>query len=259
VSGPLKLEEAILYVNGDLRVDGQLSGKGALFVRGNVVVESTSLGALDEVALIAGGSLRVSGSGQNRSKLVGLLVSCGDLSLSDVTVVGAVVCTGDSTRTLTMENVNVFGSPKGLQFEFAVGWGVDTSYRFEASPRIGGGGLVRLKQVDDAAVPGGKRDAMPADFVGRYDSAHPEAPLLGESDFEVVLEDGRVTTLVAAGISFSRDELQAQLVSALNSATVRAAAGASGALGLLQGKLSLDLNKFLQVGDTLQIVYRRIH
>lgn len=257
VSGPLKLEEAILYVNGDLRVDGQLSGKGALFVRGNVVVESTSLGALDEVALIAGGSLRVSGSGQNRSKLVGLLVSCGDLSLSDVTVVGAVVCTGDSTRTLTMENVNVFGSPKGLQFEFAVGWGVDTSYEVKGFGR-GGTVLVRLKQLDDPSAPGGKRDAKPADFVGRYDVAHPDSPLLRESDFEVVLANGSVTTLSAAGILFDDDLLQFHLTDKLDSVAVKEA-GALGKSGFSQGKLSLDLNRFLRLGDTLQVVYRRIH
>ena len=260
VAGPLQLEEAILYVDGDLRVDGQLSGKGALFVRGNLVVESTALGALDEVALIAGGSLRVSGSGQSRSKLVGLLVSRGDLSLSGVTVVGAVICAGDAGRTLTMENVNVFGSPKGLQFEFAMGWGgVATSYKVEPDPTIGEGGLVRLKQVDDASAPGGKRDAVPADFIGRYDAAQPDKPLLKGSDFELVpAGGGEPITLEAAKIQFFDDELQGQLVEDLDSITSQAARQQNSS-AYSRGKLSLDLNKFLRVGDTLQVVYRRIY
>jgi len=259
VAGPLELEEAVLYVDGDLRVDGQLSGKGALFVRGNLVVESTALGALDEVALIAGGSLRVNGSGQSRSKLVGLLVSRGDLSLSGVTVVGAVICAGDAGRTLTMENVNVFGSPKGLQFELAMGWGgVATSYEMERSSADGEGGLVRLKQVDDASAPGGKRDAVPADFVGRYDSAHPEAPLLRESDFEVLLADGSVTSLSAAGTLFRDEDLQRLMIGLLDGFVQDQAERASSQPFFL-GKLSLDLNKFLRVGDTLQVVYRRLH
>lgn len=261
VAGPLQLEEAVLYVDGDLRVDGQLSGKGALFVRGNLVVESTALGALDEVALIAGGSLRVSGSGQSRSKLVGLLVSRGDLSLSGVTVVGAVICAGDAGRTLTMENVNVFGSPKGLQFEFAMSWGgVATSYTVTRPIADGGDTVtVRLVQLPDASAPTGKRDAKPADFVDRYDAAKPNEPLLRESDFEVVpAGGGEPITLEAAKIQFFDDELQAQLVEDLDSITSQAARQQNSS-AYSRGKLSLDLNKFLRVGDTLQVVYRRIY
>jgi hypothetical protein len=212
------------------------------------------------VALIAGGSLRVNGSGQSRSKLVGLLVSRGDLSLSGVTVVGAVICAGDAGRTLTMENVNVFGSPKGLQFEFAMGWGgVATSYKVEPDPTIGEGGLVRLKQVDDASAPGGKRDAVPADFVGRFDASTPGAPLLLPTDFEVVpVNGGNPTTLEAAGISMQTGPAYDGLFRALQEKTqTEAAPQPQGAFS--QGQLSLDLNKFLRVGDTLQVVHRRIH
>jgi hypothetical protein len=202
----------------------------------------------------------VNGSGQSRSKLVGLLVSRGDLSLSGVTVVGAVICAGDAGRTLTMENVNVFGSPKGLQFEFAMGWGgVATSYGMERSSADGEGGLVRLKQVDDAAVPGGKRDAMPADFVGRYDAAQPDKPLLKESDFEVVpAGGGEPITLETAQIPFEDEELNQNLLNALQTESRVQAQAPSGG-GVSMGKLSLDLNKFLRIGDTLQVVYRRLH
>ena len=259
VSDALQLEESILYVNGDLRVDGQLSGKGALFVRGDVVVDSTALGALDEVALIAGGNLTVSG-GPARSKLVGLLVSCGDLSLSDITVVGAVVCAGDSGRTLTMKNVNALGSPKGLKFEFEMGWGgVATSYPVAADPMSGvvGNVTVRLAQVADSSQPTGRRDAKPMDFVARYDATNPKAPLLRESDFEVELEDGTVTTLAQAGVSLTTFDIKDKLLPGLQHAI--ASEAASQTTGMSAGKLSLDLNRFLRLGDTLQVVYRRIH
>ncbi len=258
VEGDLALEEAILYVDGSLTVRGRLSGKGALFATGKVVLETTALGALDQLALISGGDMTVLGRPGQRSKLVGLLASKGNLRLSDLTVVGAVVCAGSEDRELSMDNVNVLGNGAGLQFEFAMGWGsARTSYPVTLSVRYGGGtATVRLAKVDDGH--GGKREALPADFVGRYDAAHPEAALLTESDFEVVLEDGSIQTLAAAGISLTLDELQAQLVGNLNAAAVNAAS-TSGNAYFGQGKLSLDLNKFLRVGDTLQVVYRRIH
>ena len=258
VEGDLALEEAILYVDGSLTVRGRLSGKGAVFVTGDAVMESTALGAISQMALIAGGDLTVTGRPGQRSKLVGLLASKGNLHLSDLTVVGAVVCAGSPEQVLKMDNVNLLGNSQGLQFEFAMGWGgAKTSYSVAPDPISGtGGGTVRLAQVDDGH--GAKRPPLPADFVGRYDSANPTAPLLKETDFEVVLADGSVTTLAAAGISFDNPQLQRTLIDALDAATVNAASASSNSY-FGQGKLSLDLNKFLQVGDTLQVVYRRIH
>ena len=175
------------------------------------------------------------------------------------TVVGAVVCSGDESRALRLANVDVFGSPKGTDFEFNLGWGWPTSYLVQEDPTIGGGNVtVRLKQLPDTSAPTGMRPALPADFVGRYSATNPDAPLLRENDFEVMPADGSVTTLAAAGVSFNNGDLQGKLVENLNSATVNAT-NASSNSAFSQGKLSLDLNKFLRVGDTLQVVYRRIH
>lgn len=255
----LRLEEAILFVDGDLTVRGPLSGKGAVFVTGDVVLESAALGALDQLALVSGGSMRISGNGRERSKLVGLLVSKGDLSLSDVTVVGAVICAGNAGQKLTLTNVNALGNSAGLNFEFEVGWGVATEYRVAAGGFAGGGGgLVRLAQVTDPRT-GEKVLPKPADFVERFDAANPNAPLLRESDFEVVLPDGTVQSLAEAGISIaSSDDLSRYLIAGLNEVISTQAGGSSDQL-IVRGKLSLDLNKFLRVGDTLQLVYRRIH
>lgn len=258
VEGDLALEEAILYVDGSLTVRGRLSGKGALFVTGDVVMESTALGSLDQMALITGGDLTVTGRPGQRSKLVGLLASKGNLRLSDLTVVGAVVCAGSQDQVLKMDNVNVLGNGAGLQFEFAMGWGdAKTSYDV-TRPVIDGGGTVtvRLIQVDDGH--GAKRPAMPADFVGRYDAANPTAPLLRETDFEVVLDDGSVTTMAAAGIALDTGPAADGMVLELQTLATKAAQTESSGF-YSQGKLSLDLNKFLRVGDTLQVVYRRLY
>ena len=256
VEGDLALEEAILYVDGSLTVRGRLSGKGALFATGGVMVESTALGALDQLALIAGGDMTVSGKPGQRSKLVGLLASKGNLRLSDLTVVGAVVCAGSPDRVLQMDNVHVLGNSKGLQFEFAMGWGsARTSYSVAAGYGSTGG-LVRLARVKDGT--GVAHEAMPADFVSRYDAAHPDAALLKESDFEVLLDDGSTQSLAAAGISLETGPAADGMIIDLQKAATRAAATESSSV-YSQGKLSLDLNKFLRVGDTMQVVYRKIH
>ena len=256
VDGELRLSEAIVYIDGSLTINGPLSGRGALFCTGPVRLGSSSIGSLDALAIVSGGDLSITGRGKAISRMVGLLVSMGDLSLADVTVVGAVVCSGDESRALRLANVDVFGSPKGTQFEFNLGWGMKPEYK--VLPTLSSpGGLVRLAQLPDSSAPTGMRPAMPADFAGRYDPANPGAPLLRESDFEVVLGNGSVKRLPVPEIVFdSRDVLDGfknlQDV-ALNEAKPAATGNSS------QGKLSLDLNKFLRVGDTLRIVYRRVY
>jgi len=255
VDGKLDLSEAIVYVDGSLVVRGQLTGRGALFVTGDVTLESTSLGALDEVALISGGSLRITGKSKEQSRLAGLLVSKGDLSLSGVTVVGAVVAAGGPERQLRFDNASVYGSPKGLDFEFDLGWGRTTTFS------TSGGGFsgnppreIRLARIVDSKT-GDNRELSPADILAR------NPPTLVPGDFEAYdkatgnkidldpFEWNQITQSDAKFISnFGkfRDIVENQKNSQSTAFTAN-------------GKLTLDLNKFLRTGDTLQISYRRVY
>jgi len=269
IDGELQLQEAIVYVDGSLTVRGRLSGVGALFCTGPVRLESSSIGALSQLAIVSGGDLSITGRGKAASRIAGLLVSKGNLTLSDVTVVGCVLCAGSEDRVLSLHNVDAFGSPEGTHFEFSLGWGgARTSYSVAADPARGPGGLVRLAQVDDGHD--GKRKAVPADFTGRYDSAQPNADLLRPADFEVVELDASgqpvlgpdgnevVRGFAESGLDFRDYQLREKMLRGLQGAArTQAQAPAEG--GVSQGKLSLDLNKFLKVGETLQVVYRRIH
>ena len=127
---------------------------------------------------------------------------------------------------------------------------------------------MRLAQVDDGHD--GKRKAVPADFAGRYNSATPGADLLRPEDFEVLELDSsgrpvlgpdgkeKATPFEMSGLDFGATDIQESLLRALQGAA-RTQAQAPNQGGVSQGKLSLDLNKFLKVGETLQVVYRRIH
>jgi hypothetical protein len=110
--------------------------------------------------------------------------------------------------------------------------------------------------LDDASVPGGKRIAMPADFLTRYDATNPEGDLLEASDFEMVLANK--TVIAVTQDLMSEQELEDNLLYPLNTALQQQAKASADQL-VSKGRLSLDLNKFLRVGDTLQVVYRRIH
>ena len=273
IDGELRLSEAIVFIDGSLTVRGPMSGRGALFCTGPVNLESTSIGALSQLAIVSGGDLTITGRGKASSRIAGLLVSKGNLTLSDVTVVGCVVCAGAADRVLSLHNVDAFGSPKGTQFEFELGWGgARTSYGPVTLPLMEGGGkvTVRLAQVDDGS--GTKRAAVPADFAGRYVAANPAADLLRPTDFEVVELDNSdppqpllgpdgqqvVRNFAVSGVPFDNYQLKLNLLDLLQK-TSRDQAQAPATGGVAHGKLSLDLNKFLKVGETLQVVYRRIH
>ncbi len=92
VTGDLKLDNAIVYVAGDVTIQGSLTGVGALFVDGQAAVGgAVHLNSSDSIALIAKGDVRLRGDGQEQSFFQGLLATQGALSADKLTVVGALV------------------------------------------------------------------------------------------------------------------------------------------------------------------------
>ena len=80
----------------------------------------------------------------------------------------------------------------------------------------------------------------------------PDQPVRGPD--EQVL----VKSFADSGLSFSNRNVVENLLNGLQEAALtHAQCPAEG--GVSQNRLSLDLNKFLKVGETLQVVYRRIH
>ena len=263
VSGDLKMAEAIVYVKGNLRVTGALSGVGALLCTGNVNLGSTSIGAIEKMAVVADGSITVAGAGRSSSRIVGLLMSGGDLTLRDVTVVGAVVCAGGEGQSMRLTNVDAYGSTRGTDFQFSLAWTRATSHYFPPTSRQQGGTL-RLARIKDHST-GQMRTPMPSDFASRYRSGMSSADLIQDSDFELVITDSSghevVRTLASAGVSLSSPEYGNWLnilVTPLRDEAFEVSRE-SPRLTVSQGSLHLDLNKFLRLGDTLQLSYRRLH
>ena len=239
VSGDLTLKEGVLFVDGNFTCSGALSGLGVIAVTGRTVLSSVTLKSLQQLALVSKGDLTVSGQGQNRSTLVGLLYSQGNLTLSDMTVVGAVVAGGSQMQ---LHNVNVLENPKGVQFSFEQSWVGGTQSApipppFPGQPEV----VVKLKD----------QNKKPADFA-------PPKSFDPDRDLEAVYVGGAPDGQDAGPVS----------------SYLRANTGKSYLENLVQqipteqtnlnqtfsaGKVDLNLNRFLKLADKLKVVYRRTY
>lgn len=251
ISGDLKLSEGVLFVDGDLTVTGAISGLGCVVCTGRCTVSSASLRSLKQVALLSRGDLTITGSGAG-STLVGLVYSEGNLSLSDVTVVGCVVCAREQGG-MTLRNVNVLRNAAGVAFEMEMGFQGGTQSGVITMQGRGAGGQqvrLRLKQVADASAPGGMREARPSDFA-------PPNAFDAEQALEVV---DATTGEPVAGVSVAQvfrnpDTNASSFRSNILDQILRTEAQSIYA----NGKVDLDLNRFLKLSDKLKVVYRRTH
>jgi hypothetical protein len=241
VNGDLVLKEAVLFVDGDFTCSGSLSGLGAIVVTGRTNLRSVSLKSLQQLALVSKGDLTVSGQGQTSSTLLGLLYTQGNLSLSDVTVVGAVVAGGSRMQ---LHNVNVLQNPKGVAFEFAQSWVGGTQSApmpsgLPGSPNV----VVRLKDPSK----------KPADFAppNRFD---PNSELVavyvggsqdGQEAGAVSSYTGRPNSLASRFLS----QIQQQIPKETQDPKAVISAG----------KVDMNLNRFLKLADKLKVVYRRTY
>ncbi|MFN8608438.1 MAG: hypothetical protein U0931_12955 [Vulcanimicrobiota bacterium] len=92
VAGDLSLDNAVVYVDGDLRITGSLQGVGAVIVNGQTEVgRAVRLTSSDNVALLSQGDIRLRGDGQESSFFQGLLLTQGALSADRLTIVGSAI------------------------------------------------------------------------------------------------------------------------------------------------------------------------
>lgn len=104
-SGGLQLDGALLFVDGDLNINGGLSGKGILACTGTITVTgSASASSESSLAILAGGDFALRGRDSTRSYLQGLIYTGGDFEAESATIVGALVTKGETD----LEDVRVF-------------------------------------------------------------------------------------------------------------------------------------------------------
>ena len=262
IDGPLNLDSGILYITGDLRVNGPVSGLGAVFCQKSVTFGSASVGSIKQMAIACKGDLTITGSGKRKSLLTGLLYSEGNLTLSDVTTVGAVVTNGLSGQVFKLNNVDAIKSKEGVAFSFEVGFSGPTEATITSSPTpqnpAGQKLLIRLKQVQDAKTKE-LRPARPSDFLDAngkttltpkgQDWELPDEKV--NTIFEVLEEKTLLPAQPKASEVLPKNEKLQMVVAGVISAT----ANTDNAL-TEKGQLNLDLNRFLRLSDRLKVLYR---
>ncbi|MHB2015588.1 MAG: hypothetical protein ACYCW6_01440 [Candidatus Xenobia bacterium] len=93
IPGDLKLDACTLYVDGDLHVTGGIYGAGAVFVHGNVLIDTgVDLNAQNLVALLSSGDVRIQNTTTaTRKYFQGLVYTQGAFYAGNITIAGAFV------------------------------------------------------------------------------------------------------------------------------------------------------------------------
>ncbi len=115
----LALNNALLMVNGNLTVEGNLQGVGAIFVANSArLAGQINLASTDQIALEADGDISVYGSGRNAAAFQGMMLANGHFDAHDISLLGAYIALGapiapnvstplSTNTTMWLDDVNV--------------------------------------------------------------------------------------------------------------------------------------------------------
>lgn len=113
ITGSLKLNQGVLFVKGNLEVDGGITGEGVIYVGGTTTVHrGADFHSSDQVALMSKQKIVLDGAGQNDYFFQGMLYCEQEIQAREITVLGACIARG--VGGLTFENANVLNSPVTL-------------------------------------------------------------------------------------------------------------------------------------------------
>lgn len=103
--GSVTLEKAMLYVDGDLTIEGPLQGEGLVVVDGNAHFKSgTSLLGTSKMAVLASGDITIEG---DNNYFMGLVYCEGNLKASNISIVGTTVVNAEDSSKGSAELQNV--------------------------------------------------------------------------------------------------------------------------------------------------------
>lgn len=123
VQDGLRLESGVLFVDGDLQVQGGLSGHGAVIATGkvHVVGQGARLDGANGMAILAGDEVVIQGSSQQRQEFRGLLYTEGALQTRHVNLAGSVVVNKASgSGQVRIEDSTLIQSPEMAQVTIPV-------------------------------------------------------------------------------------------------------------------------------------------
>jgi cytoskeletal protein CcmA (bactofilin family) len=101
LSGDLRLDNAFLFVDGDLTVQGAFHGVGAVVVTGVAKFEgAVDVQSDEQIALLSGGGLQARGEDADRAVFKGLLYTKGPFEARKITIVGGFIVDDGATARI---------------------------------------------------------------------------------------------------------------------------------------------------------------
>lgn len=256
IQGGATLDGAVLYVDGNLSVDGPIDGQGALFVTGTTqLIGGGAVKSDNLAALVSQGDVLLEGNGQTGSYFQGLVYTEGNFTARDLTLVGVFVANSSTGGgAFSTKDVSVVHLGAYSKIAFPVG---SNSVAFYFDPVTGA-----FRGIDPKLAQGNSRTA-PIELVLTRDSSGFRVTTAGGS----VLVDGLQTVQAVvnafgskvSGLATSYTGLgpsgTQQIQSLVRAHFPGSVANASG--GVPQQMFSLDINRFLSLSDRARLLYWR--
>lgn len=120
VNGPIVLSNGILYVSGDLDLEGSITGNGAVIVDGKVTIrKGSALVASNQVALLAKDDVSLLGQSDYSQ---GLVYTGGNLKANQITIVGGFVANSPDAEkgNATLKGASLITVPEAFTQEIPV-------------------------------------------------------------------------------------------------------------------------------------------
>lgn len=275
-NGGLELNGAYLYVDGDLVVNGGITGQGAVFCSGDITVSGASALSTDNVqALVAEGDVTINGYDKDSSHFVGVIYNRGDVSISDITVIGSLVNKAPAGSTFSISRTNAIGAPEAVDFEWEFPFEARVDMPTPGLPMDGFtyikvGGEVNLDTLYNPATDSFDPDLVTAEtapilFHIGSSTMLPGGPNYRETtDFEQAAQWWWEGNANAGSVSIDvvRQQLQAYVNTFLdqfraNLADLDALYQKTKDPTLKKGKFTLDPNQFIQFSERVRVVWVR--
>lgn len=146
-SSGLELNGGILYVDGDITINGQIKGEGAIISTGRVNINANgALASSNKVALLSKGDLDLRGTSIDHLLVRGQIYTEGQLTTNNVDIIGNTVSAQGPSGTpgMTLENTNVYSSEQFSSLSFTTGGEMPGLARFGDGPNVDGGNYGEL-------------------------------------------------------------------------------------------------------------------